>query len=123
MPCAKTRRGRLRQVHHWLQRKYPTPFPTRLRIEPLAEKRKVAGENYYLNGRVVIRIHSRLVLWLAVDTLLHEYAHVITRRHENIEKLRRQNGGHDAEWGMAYAKLYSDFIDGNGRRDSFTERV
>ena len=122
MPYAKTRHGRLRQVHHWLQRNYPTPFPTMLRVEVLSNKRKCAGENYYLNGRIVIRIHKHLVRWIALDTLFHEYAHVMTRRHENIERLRRQTGGHDAEWGMAYAKLYSDFVDHDGYVDSFDER-
>lgn len=116
MPLSK--RDRLHQIHRWLQANYKTPFPTILRVERLAEARDHAGENYLSNGRIIIRVHKNLSLWVAVDTLFHEYAHVMTRRHDNIERPRLETGGHDAEWGIAYAKLLSDFRDFDGVKES-----
>lgn len=112
------KRDRLHQIHHWLQANYPTPFPTILRIKELPNPRQFAGENYYSSTRLIIRIHKHLPVWLSIDTLLHEYAHCMTHRHDRLERKRMEEGGHDPEWGIAYARLLTDFTYKTGEEDS-----
>lgn len=111
MPRARRKRDRLHQVHRWLRRTYSTPFPTLLRVEQLPHGGSgFEGETYLQRGRLMIRVHKNRPLWIAVEILLHEYAHAMTWRHAKIECLRGEDGGaHDDEFGLAYARLYRHY--------------
>lgn len=53
-------------------------------------------------GRFVITIATRLSKEIAIQSLLHEWAHAMAW-HEKIE--------HGPIWGVSYARLWSDFYD------------
>ncbi len=59
------------------------------------------------------RSHS---LDLKLDTLLHEYAHVLSWFGAEFETEE-----HGSEWGIAYAKLYRTFIEWNYGRNEIKQ--
>ena len=83
-------------------------FPCRRRIEV----RRVSGKNLrglhgeclYQNGRFLIRINKNQSFALAVDSLLHEWAHVLTFHGNDTDD-------HGEEWGLAYARLYRAYLE------------
>jgi hypothetical protein len=51
----------------------------------------------------------------ACETLLHEWAHACSTRHDKIERLRRD---HDIHFDVTYGKIYRHFTDDGGREES-----
>lgn len=133
-PVRRTRAQRVAEVAAWLAVRFPAPYPVRVewvaRIAPDRAGRKgltraeIAAGDYaaiWLESgpRILIQLSRRMVRTVseAVHALLHEWAHAESTRHWKLEK-RRKPGGHDAEWGIAFARIYSAFYDEFGWRES-----
>jgi hypothetical protein len=115
MGMSKTRRGRLRQVERWLNKYYPTPRPTFVRVIDFKRKRTEGGcyiwaETERMKNKIYIRIHSKLPWNIAVETLLHEWAHAVTWPLATVE----HTVSHNTEWAVTYGKIYEDFYDRYG---------
>lgn len=116
MPMARTRRGRLRQLEHWLSDKFPTPRPTYVRVCDLKRNQGGSfGDTARQGKELHIRLHSKLTWYVAVDTLFEEWAHAMTWPLANIEN---RAGHHDEAWGIAYARIRHAFHDLEGWKES-----
>ena len=60
--------------------------------------------------RIQIRVSKDLDDAAALCVVVHELAHAITWRHDGAELLRESD--HDAEWGVAFARLWRELVDG-----------
>ena len=124
MARVRSNRDRLYQIRRWLSAVFRTPYPVALRcvkrIAPDNDNELVHGETYRWGRHIVIRIAVRpgVILHNAVDSLLHEWAHAVSMRHDAIEEKRLNHGAHDDEWGLAYGKIYRRFYDEGGDQDS-----
>jgi len=105
-----SKKYRLRQVLRYLESKYITPFPVKLRFTKVCMTHE-KGCTYRHGKKLNIVINLRLNMYHAVETLIHEYAHARTWRHERIEKIEKIHHGPD--WGVSYAELWQDFYDCN----------
>jgi predicted SprT family Zn-dependent metalloprotease len=65
----------------------------------------------YENRRFKIRICHQIDQNAAMETLLHEMAHVLSWRTD------RHRSDHGAKWGVAYAKVYRWFLEWAKTRD------
>lgn len=90
--------GRLRAFLRKLRSAHPTPLPVRVRQRPMYDKngRATFGCTWRGSSHFGIHIHTVPPETCQLDTLLHEWAHVLTWR----EKLH-----HSAKWAAKYAEL------------------
>jgi len=99
-----------RRTLTWLRRNFPAPLPIIVRSVPIL---KWQGEAQCHSGRqFVIKIDRKQSFDLRIDTIIHEWAHVLTwfGAETNIED-------HSAEWGIAYAKIYRTYLKWNFGRE------
>ena len=122
MPMARTRRGRLRQVEGWLRDHFLTPYPVKVVVakspNPFKKDRDY-GECYRRGRRILIRIDGSLTWYVAIETLIHEWAHAVSLKHDVLENKRVQ-GAHDSEWGINLARIYRAYYDEDGFLESRT---
>ena len=110
--------GRLHQVHRWLTTEYPTPHPTFLTLVRKDMRRveeQVWGECYREGRRLHIEVTINQPWGIAVDTLLHEYAHALVWPHAHLEDYQKDHG---SEWSLAYGRLYRKYNDEDGAEES-----
>ena len=89
----------------WLRRNFPPPYPVIVRSIPI---RKFHGDTAYEDsGWFRMRINRKKSFNLRIDTIIHEWAHVLTWFGAEVHE------DHSAEWGMAYARIYRTFIEWN----------
>ena len=122
-----TNHQRVEQVGRWLAEKFPTPYPVEIRVcskvaaarnaSPAEKKVGDDGETYRVDRRIIVRVSSgaRRYGSTMTGTLLHEWAHARTWRHEILEHKRAP---HDDEWGLAYVQIYRAFYDEDGWKES-----
>jgi hypothetical protein len=122
----RSNKDRVHQVARWLAAEFQTPYPVTVRcVKKIAADRGDSwiirktgyyGENYRVGRQIIIRIAVRPSInrCTILDTLLHEWAHAVTMRHDVIEGRRVEHGGHDDEWGLAHGKIYRCFVDDGG---------
>ncbi len=128
---SQSNRERLEQVSRWLAKEFPTlhpvtlKFPKKIAALPGAgaiERRTGdAGESYRDGRRIIIRIAVRSGLRRSdlIETLIHEWSHAASMRHQSMEDKRRETcGGHDSDWAMMYGRIYQAFVDDSGSEDS-----
>lgn len=122
-----TQRERVRQVANWLNANHPTPHPVELKIvSPRTlskELRQTYGwaERLARGGRITLVEHHNASIGSLTDTLLHEWAHLLSfgpYRWETQSGFSpegrskpRADFPHDATWGCAYAALIESFHD------------
>ena len=99
MDADKRARKRAREVLTVLTNVLPVPFPVRLRWRQMDG----FGESDVLNQKdgtrsALIDLKADLCEALAVEVLVHEYAHLITTDY--------YGSSHDAVWGVAYSDVY-----------------
>ena len=114
MARARSKKGRLNQVHRWLQAVFPTPYPTALKVITLP--RGDSGDCTRQGRQFTIRIHNKLLWTSAIEILLHEYAHAMSWP---MGKLADHEPDHNDAWGLAYAKLYRAFQEEGGDVESW----
>lgn len=56
----------------------------------------------------MVLVHRNQCFNLRIDTLIHEWAHILTWFGAEM-----YNEDHSAEWGIAYAKIYRTFLEWN----------
>lgn len=103
----------------WLRRNFPGQHSVYIRSTPIRKYHggrvmKIHGYAEYSKSQFNIRIESKSSFLLRIDTLIHEWAHVLTwfGAETDIED-------HSSEWGIQYAKIYRTFIEWNfGREES-----
>jgi hypothetical protein len=117
---AETTRAYIDDLFAWLQATFPTPYPVELRwqrtisygrtkVPARVREKGIFGDCYRIGRRIVIRLSLRRcrIATVAEETLLHEFAHAMTIRHDRVE--RRRETGHDDEWALAYGRVYREF--------------
>ena len=105
MPLPNLNRG-FRTIT-WLRRTFPPPHPVRVRRLCMPKGEKLCGDTWLGVGmRFAIRVERRQSWALALDTLLHEWAHTLTWHGNDTD-------WHGAEWGLQYARIYRAFLEWN----------
>ena len=99
MEDRRAARKRAREVLIVLTNVLPVPFPVRLRWRKL----EGFGESLVSSKKdgtrsATIDLREDLSEPLAVEVLVHEYAHIITTDY--------YGSSHDAVWGLAYSDVY-----------------
>ena len=74
----QTKRSRLNEVFNWLQRSFPVRRHCTLFIKKI--DKDFLGYVLYDSEEVHVYIDKRLPLYAAIECLLHEWAHVKSRR-------------------------------------------
>ncbi len=89
----------------WLRRNFPARAKVYVRS---VRNYEYQGEALFRDNLFTIWIRGEQSLNLRMDTLIHEWAHVLTwfgaETHQE---------DHSAEWGIAYAKIYRTFLEWN----------
>ena len=88
---------RKRNLIAWLKREHSPRYVVSVRT--LAMKEEIHGDTTFNGQRFLIRLARRQSFALWADTLLHEWAHVLTFHGTDGDV-------HGPEWGLAYARLY-----------------
>lgn len=101
-----------RKTIAWLRRNFPSRYPVVVRSVPL----KIHGDTDYEKNKFLVRINSKKSHSARIDTILHEWAHVLTwfgaGHYED----------HPDEWGLCWGKIYRTFVEWNyGRNVSDTQ--
>ena len=116
---------RTQQVLDWMQQQWPAPFPVRIRwVKELVDRDDDENPFYCAEteriGKIIRVTLSRRALRtyaLAIDTIIHEYAHARDTKHANLEN-RLERPHHGPEWGIYYAEMYSAYNDEMGWQHS-----
>jgi hypothetical protein len=128
--AARGNKGRLLQVGDWLRATFQTPYPVIFRIakkiaadpedRPATKRTGYYGSTERVGRTIVIRIACRPGIRRddLFQSILHEFAHAVSMRHDKIEDGRLSHGAHDDEWGLAYGKIYRRFYDEGGAESS-----
>ena len=87
------RRSWLRYIRA-IRKAYPPPVPVRIRVT----RRREAGVLHLYDDHAHIYISESLAHQERVDTLVHEYAHLLNGINETDE--------HGETWGCWYARVY-----------------
>lgn len=102
------------EVLRLLRREFPTKHPVKVRTVPKVPS-NVAGDCEWMDRYWRIRIHRGLSQMVAIDTLTHEWAHVLDmEERENVRDFHRDS------WGRHYSRIYRKVYD-NGQEDLATE--
>jgi len=81
---------------NWLRREWPARYPVKVRSMPL---KGLSGDSSFRARQFRIRINRKKSYSERIDTILHEWAHVLTW----FGAGRAED--HSDEWGLWYAKL------------------
>jgi hypothetical protein len=98
---------RWRKTLLWLHRNFPSEHgKVVLKTHPL---KKVHGFTTFSDNikSFYVHINRDKSLSLRLDTVIHEWAHVLTWFGAG------QDDDHSAEWGIAYARIYRAWVDWN----------
>ena len=103
-----------RMLQAWLKRNFPPEFTVTMKSVPI---KKLHGWTALPDGcgprSFDIRINRKQCFDLRVETLIHEWAHVLTWFGAETHL-----DDHSAEWGIAYARIYRTFIEWNWGKES-----
>jgi len=118
---------RCKQILRWCEATWPTPYPVKMvwKNELLDKEQKFKkdqpyhGETFLQDGvlKIVVSRVKNSTYSIAIDTVLHEYAHCMDWRHARVERGSNRID-HGPEWGIFYAKVYHAFHHDNGDEDS-----
>lgn len=105
----------IQAASEWLSEHYPTPYPVQVRLlKDIRDEHgeRLLGHSYSRGKRLFIDIRMGRKLDEMLETLAHEWGHLVHlpfTRQESLRKLRQ----HDplTGWGNTYAAIYSDFFD------------
>ena len=97
----------------WLRRNFPAEGEVCMESRRLKEGHGYTNHKY---GIFYVKIHGNQSLALRVETLIHEWAHVLSWFGAETHL-----DDHSAEWGLAYARIYRTFVEWNYGRESKLE--
>lgn len=117
-----TRRSEVEACAAWLREHFATPYPVRIKWVPhlKQEDPKISARERATGifacterkGRVFVislSLRANRTIAQAVDSLLHEWAHCATWRHERVERKRQFD--HDDTFALVYWRAYRGWID------------
>ena len=81
--ATKTKQDRTREVFDWLQQEFPTRRACSLTFKVTPKEGKDTFQGYVIETHrhgIEVVIDSRLRGYTMIDTLLHEYSHIKSRR-------------------------------------------
>ena len=108
MPMARTKRGRIRQVHRWLEAEFPAPHPVRVSI---CKVKKDYGDcDLIKSGVLHVRVNCDLDWYASIEWLLHEYAHAVA--------WGKEKNAHDRAWSDRYGRIYRRWHNKGGAEES-----
>lgn len=88
-----------------LKKKLPAPFPVRIKYVETLEKRGEFGTAELVDDKkFVITIDKTTCEDIAIDTLMHEWAHILSWTVGNNWKKWQEE--HGPEFGVAYSRVY-----------------
>lgn len=90
-----------RKVLNFLKAEFPADFPVSIRRLKLSNR--LDGDCLLMEDHYRIRINRALSENEAIDTLIHEYSHVLAWNRCNTDY-------HCNEWGKAYSRIYRKFL-------------
>jgi hypothetical protein len=98
------------QVARKLRKDFPLRQPLKIVRKDLAHQKLCGSCLTYLNEdssikKFVLEIDSNLSAVLAVETLLHEYAHALDQSYNGVA-----TEAHRASWGVCYAQLWRYYV-------------
>jgi len=89
----------------WLRRNFPASSPVYVQSIPMKGMHGcTTSEAEYFQ----ISIHRNQSIALRIETLIHEWAHVLSWFGAETHL-----DDHSAEWGLAYARIYRTFVEWN----------
>lgn len=98
-----------RKLIAWLRRNFPPEHTVTVKSVPMTD---CHGWTDFPDGcgprSFDVRINRNKCFALRVDTIIHEWAHVLT-----WFGAETYNEDHSAEWGVQYAKIYRTFCEWN----------
>jgi hypothetical protein len=101
------KRKRLKQVEAWLRLNFPPPCKVTVRVENFSDS--VVGDIGEGYGGQFIRVSSLGTMHEQIETLMHEYAHLLADDGDRH---------HGPNWGSAYQKIVELWQDEGGEEDS-----
>ncbi len=89
-----------------LRKKVPTAFPVQVRRKDIPASECCFGTCTFDGNIFKITIDKSISNDMAVETLIHEWAHVIawTHEHDTVDD-------HGPEWGLAYSRVFRAFFE------------
>lgn len=90
----------------WLRRNFPVEYS--VSVKSIILKKECGYTEFGAEGGFSVNINRKQSLALRIDTLIHEWAHVLSWF--SAEALLEDHSG---EWGLAYAKIYRTFVEWN----------
>ena len=108
MPMARTRRGRLKQAEAWLRLYFPPALRTVVRVGQIP--RGSEGDCSESNNHLLVRVNKNLTWYIAIETLLHEWAHAVA--------WPREAEDHNRAWSDVYGKIYRHWYQDGGAEES-----
>jgi len=111
----RKKEDRVRQIYRWLDDKFPTPYPTKLKLVRGIKPRSDQGYVVLRGRKLVIHIDIKYPLHACIDTLLHEFSHASSWRHVSMDAYVPD---HSDEWGVCFARVYRRFVDEGGQKES-----
>ena len=94
-----------------LKIQYPAAFPVSVRRAAITTS--VKGRCWKDGRKFFIQIDKRLNEFQAMDVLVHEWAHARAWNHRldnAVDDETFNTLAHDAAWGVAYAEIYSAYM-------------
>ena len=97
------KRRKLMRLHRQLQRKFPTLYPTSLRLVPDLGELVGSCHHGVVRGkdRLIITLVREYDYQLLAELLYHEYAHAMEWRPDH----QHREISHTDEFGLAYARI------------------
>jgi hypothetical protein len=89
------------QFVRFLKQKLPARYPVSVRR--VSVPKDEFGDCVLYNRKFTIRIDRCLPEWLALEVLIHEFAHSLSNWSDKEP--------HTDEWGVAYSKIYRLFLE------------
>lgn len=106
-------RASWRRLLSWLRTDCPTPKPVVVRTVPLKDNH---GLTFFQNKQYHIRIDSNGDYRCRIDTLIHEWAHVLAWPQLMPEDEQQQ---HNPAWGAMYGVVYQSYLRWRNHEEAF----
>lgn len=95
-----TQKQKLEKTIKWLRKTFPGDAPVYTRKKII---KKACGTCNRLTNYFLILINPKFPYYIKMDTILHEWAHVLSWDTCKCED-------HSDEWGRAYARIYRAWL-------------
>lgn len=92
----------------YLKSRLPLSHP--IKVKRVNIRKDYDGDCQFKQGIFIIRIQKTLTENSAIDTVIHEFSHVLSwHKEENI---------HGPIWGKAYSKVYNKFLEWQNEKNN-----